>query len=373
MNHKYKTIVLHGPFVGYNEQIEERDLSIFIRNFNLIESFLTNFCDLVRKIHVSFEYIDVAQGKFIVKFIDDLCSKTLYALNFENCQGICQLRKKFPLLSSFGFSSSQKTGIETSSNDFKWNFPRLEYLELSSLNEEDWTHIEAEQRSLREFAFHLPKSNNQNGDNTTHIINILAKNKFIELLDIKYYNLDILEKAHQYLRNFEYLILRFISEDYSDYKDGPIDLNRMWFLEIESKNADAIPTNLIFQNIDQLFLTLHHEFTDKWMEFIMNQVGVRLGHLHLSTTNLTKQQLMDIAENTKYLRAIDLLCETEFVADDILHLISSMKYLELLRLEINMNVAEQKILEESIPEKWKCDEITSKNMKKGVVKIVLQG
>lgn len=373
--HKGIPINFRGPFIAYDEDIEEQNRSISIRNVDLIENFLKNFNDFVTVIHVSFEEIDVTQGKFIINWIDELCYNVLVELSFNNCPGICQLKNDFIHVKTFKFSSGQAIdSIDTTTSDnFKWNkvFLFMERLILESVAAADWKHFEGKHRKLRELNFQFSKTNEQNVKNITHIFHIIKANREIELIDCSYCSLDILKKAYLFLPHLQYLQLKSLSDDYLNVENKPIFFNNMWFFEIISENADKIPTNLVFNHLYSLFLIFQHEFTDKWFEFMSEQVTCGLSSLFISAKFLTKHQLMDIAQKKPNLKTVEFSFEMEFVADDILKFISSLKYLSQLRLTIQMDDDEQKILQDSLPERWTLDKLKTENMETDRVKLFL--
>lgn len=139
-----------------------------------------------------------------------------------------------------------------------------------------------------------------------------------------------------------------------NYKGETIHLKELWSLEIISKNDDEIPTGMFFDTLDHLFLEIHDKFTEKWVQFLENQVNV-VSSFIISAKDLTKSQLLTIAEKLPHLRTLDFNSNSQFTADDILSVMFVHEDVTMFRFKVHMNEKEQTILAQTLPMDWIID------------------
>lgn len=351
-NYDKARFVFHGPFIedGANEFVEH-PRSIHLKNFDVIKYLMQQFGHMVHKIHINFEQIEVEQAHEIVQIINNH-SKSIETLALEHCKGniLDNLNNTFPYLFTLKFSSSPFHQLEVNS-EFKLNqiFTELSALHLEHTN--DFNFIGEKWPNLGYLNVKLRKWKDQNHEDTSRIIPFLRDNPHIEHLQCHNCNLNLIKMANEILSKLNFLNVVNLSEDYGENLVEPIQLDDVRMLTVEIDNEYELPGKMIFGKLARFKLIIK-KFTDKWSEFLTNQVNADLMHFNLECEEIKKEQFRGIAEIMPNLEAIDVICTSGLESDDIVGFIVASKSLKNFDLHIHMNETEMRHLSEALPRDW---------------------
>lgn len=353
--------VLYGPFVENSENaIEEQKRVIYVQNFDLIKYIFENFGDLLHKIRVSFENISVAEGKEIVKKIAENCSKSLEALALENCQGtvLDGLTTILPYVFTLKFSTSPTDRLEVKAEQLKLNeiFPGLYALHLGYITATDWPFIGDKWPHLEVLNVQLRKAMEPNREDASHVMNFLHNNQQIKHLTVHHSNLNLLKMTSEILPQLDFLSLINLSDDYWNYDGEPIRFDSVRTLSVETDTEDQTPEKILCHHLDRLRLKIKHTFTEKWADFLTNQVNSNLSHFEVKTDVLSKEQFLLLAHKFPDLQTIEVASKSKLAADDITAFIGSSKSLQNLDVHIQMDGAEQRRLSDVLPLEWNIEQ-----------------
>lgn len=134
---------IRGPFLDDGIGIDEESTTlIHLHNYKTINIILKRFGDLIRKMWLSFEQIEMPKAKQIVGALNKDGPNTLDELNLEGCSTkiLALLTNTFSNVHTLAFSSSLRADITNKIDDFtlKSIFPNLYALRLGYISETDW-------------------------------------------------------------------------------------------------------------------------------------------------------------------------------------------------------------------------------------------
>lgn len=354
MNYNQTSFKIYGPFSDTDTLIKEdaRRVFIFIQSFNVIKSILRIFGDLMQNIEISFEKIDVVEGREIVKHFCDNCSDSLSNLILKNCKEnvLNDLKATFRNVKTITLSTLASSKLKFSPPVIKLNetFPNLNHLNLGPTKVTDWELIGGTFSELNHLNVEVPRTFKQKSrPDDSYVLNLLQSNPQIETLILAKTTLKLLKIASQ-LPRLRALELNALSDQYFNYKGKPVQFDTVESVTIESDYSNNIPENVHFNRIHELNLNIKRELNGKWIEFINNQVNNNITDLKLDIINITTVNLWSIADTQTNLKRVSIECFREFSADDILMFIRRSATLIKLDLKIWIEEAEEKKLYENL-------------------------
>lgn len=322
------------------------------------KNILTQFGALIGFLQVDFEHLNAEQAKDIVKSINDAKMKTLRLFNLLNCKGhaLDELKGTFPQVNVMKFYTSETEYFEFSNTGqtlYKL-FPKLRRFFVVTKATE-WTIIDGKFPNLKYFHVFLATKleRDKNGIDETHVSSFLKKNKQIEELSIGECNLNVLSEANNILPHLKSLEINTLSEDYENYQgDDAIHFKTVRELTVKSDVDNEIPVKIKFDQVYTLTLKLGSTFTDKWIDFIGNQVNSKVNTLNLHTKSVTTDQLMAIADKLIELENVVVGSQLKYTADNILNFVMKLQNLQSLQLNIEMEKTEQVKLTNTLTDDW---------------------
>lgn len=351
-NYVNAKFIIQGPFERHIKVIEDGPKSVVIKSFESIYNLLNQFGDLIERLSVSFNEIDIAYSREIITMINLKLSDFLEDLELIDCKGDIFDRFKNTLkrVFSFRFSSDPKQGLFINLNTVHLNTlaPELYSLKLDHVEESDWTLINGRYNSLRKLAVSLRKSKSENKIDTKNVVNFLRENPTIGVLAVENCSLFLLKEINDILPQLDTLYISNLSEDYVNYDGKPIDFQHVRQLSI-GLDYDQMPAGIMFSHLNKLTLSIG-QFDRKWMEFL-NNLNPDVKFLDIQVDHISKAHFVSISEKLHYLERAEFECPLPFTADDINNFIEKSHTLDEMILKIQMETTERERLKDILPVK----------------------
>lgn len=344
---------LHGPFKKYVKLIEDDSKSIDINNFMMIKFLLIHFGDLIHRLSITFNGIDVALGREIVTLINHKSTEFLEVLELISCKGniLDSIKIPFKNMFSFCFSSDPIERLEITAESRQLNqfAPDLYSLKLEDMKESDWAFFNGTCPQLRKLTVSLRKSTDENKVDTQHVIRFLQENPTIGVIAIANCSLTLLKEINDILPQLEKMYISNLSEDYMNYDGEAIHFKNVQYVSIDS-DYDEVPAGIVFSHLDKISLSIGR-FEHKWIEFLNRQVNSDVKVLDIQVDDITKAHFLSIAEKLRHLERAEFVCPLSFTADDINDFLDKCHTLDDIILKIPMELSERERLTEILPVK----------------------
>lgn len=341
-------IRLEGPFNddyrGSNEN------SIGFKYMVDINNAFDFFGDLVTHVDVDFENISVDHGKEIIERINNHCT-SLTTLHLQNCHGdmLDYLNGTLPTITSFQFSThpTQKLSIKPDNKKLHEIIPNVLFLDIGNMKVYDeWMYI----GGIHAKATIVGLYEELDEPNESHLIEFLQHNPQVMGLEIHFANRRLLSKLNYRVPNFVYLNLVGISQNYSNY--DKIHVNGVTMFKFTSKSEDEIPDKIDLHQINELILENPFNFSNKWIDFLKNQVNPHLNKLRVKTNSLKLEQLLAIVKNLPKLEEVHIDVRSNVAINGIVEFLKNGNKLKRLRLYSYSSESEAKKLVEMLAGQW---------------------
>lgn len=350
---------INGPFLETDENAIDKfgRKIVNVKNFNVTKTFLRAFGKVIKKLAISFNQIDVDEGKEIVKLINDKCSDlkstSLTMLSLENCKDnvLDDLKSHFPSVDSLTFSTDLSSNFKSLSNASKLMelFPKVHNLYLGHTKLTDWEFIG---KSYPHLDFLHVELSNQQDNIEENAKNLLKNNSQITTISIQKSNLNFLKEVNEILPHLKSLKLKMLSNDHINYQGDPIQFRNVKFLTIESNHNDEYPKQIHFDKIHELTLDIQPIFSAEWIEFISQQLSSSISNLILQSGMLTNEHILTLAEKLPHLKTMKIVCQSKISAYAIIGLIEKCKFLDTLQIDLLMDDFEEENLQNELRFKW---------------------
>lgn len=361
----FKAKYLHSQFMFSGPFVEDTHKAIevyndgnwvIVHNLNAIKNLLEHFGEFIQRIEIDFQDIDAENGKMIVEYVDKI-AKSLNILYLQNCKDdiLNGLKSEFTNLGILRFSSHSDE-LKLECNKLNKLFPNLLRFHIENTEPSHWRWIDGNLPKLTQLDVELPRTTGDDGVYESQITKFLKVNPQIERLKIEQANLKLIAAANELLPKLDYLKLEQLSTDYLNHQGDPIHFQHLKHLSLRPYHIDEIPGKLIFEKLQNFELIIYpNQYTDKWGEFIANQVNDNLSKFALDVGRLTVEQLFSIPGQLKNLKEIAISSSSEFTAEEIVDFVAKSDSLVNLNFECLMEKWEQNRLNELLPIKYKLD------------------
>lgn len=297
----------------------------------------TTFGDLMKNLVINFDSIDDKLSKQIVQFMGE--KARLELLYLENCNGNILNEFTNPILSvtELSWLTKAESSLNSPAEIKKLSeiFPSVSLLYLKNIKSSDWIFTDGQFVNLIIVRLELPKVMDE-----LPVVSFLQNNPTVQSLEIQYSSLRLLKKINQILTNLEVLTLESLPKDNAKFKGDPILFDNVKTLTIDVKFHEFnAPENMIFPQLEDLALNIRSKFTDKWMNFI-NSVNPNLKSLEITNAHLKKEQLHTILDRFDNLERLDVTCQSEFEALDIIDFADKFPNAHNINMKFNMKIGE---------------------------------
>lgn len=313
-------------------------------NFDSAKSILQTFGNLVHKLKVSFEQIDAAEGREIVKHINEYCANSLTQLELNSCKGniLDDLKSTFINLKTFVFSSSETNNFQIKPHATKLSrlFPNLNSLKLGFTKISHWAIIVGKFPHLNFLDLTPPNKETQNVIDNNLAANLIRKNAHIETLIVNEYTMMLLKNVSDFLPKLQNLTLNMFSKDCLNYDGKPIQFNTVQHLSIQSESY-GLPTEISFTQLQRLNLDVARSTDDKWLQFINKQVNKNIDDFEMIAKNLPEKQFLAIPNELTNLKTVVVKCPREFSADELNSFVLECKLMTNLKMKMTLQTSSE--------------------------------
>lgn len=333
-----------------------------IRNIDVAKEFLRVFGKYVEYIGVFFYSLDESQGKEIVKQINDMCfdSTTLKTFDLVGYKGsvLDELNSVFSSVETLDFISSDSVKVRPNARKFSDIFPNAKKIRLDRTTLSDWELIGNSFPHLDDLELKLePRLLDEIIKINVKIINFLKANSRITKLSIENSNLKFLKEVNDILPRLRNLKLNYFRENYQNYESDPIRFEQVETLTIKSmlsagQRDHVYPDHIYFDQLQDLEMSVHPEFTDNWTKFINNQISGNLNTLELHTETLRNDQITAIVMKKPCFKEANIYCQSNISAETVIAFIKHSEYLLRLNLVVLMSQDELQLLQENVGDNW---------------------
>lgn len=348
-----------GPLIADEQmaiQVLPEENVIKVEHLNAIENILDIFGCVIYSILVDFQEIDSNDGKQIVEYINDQCSDTLEKIQLLNCKSsvLDRLRNEFKYMNEVKFSSSVSECLIFDRDDHQMSniFPTLNSLHVHHTTPSDWTFIKGKFEQLRVLDVHLPQTIRDDTINGWHISSLFMNNQRIRDLTIVNPTLKLLKVVNEKLRQLESLNIVGLSDNYLSILNKPFQFRPLQQLMLHPNHENQIPRKINFPKLKELTLQIERNLTSKWMRFVSERIDSNLVELNLQTQELAREYFDAIPSIWPGLNEVNISCQSEFTANNVLNFMDESKELTSFKLEIRIDQLENKRLVQQLDNMW---------------------
>lgn len=314
----------------------------------MIFDLLTHFGDLITSVWVHFNEASRIVGEEIVRIINERSFQSLKLLVLFDCKGnvLKHLNNPFPNVKYLVFSTNWLDNfvIENKTKKMNYIFPKLAHFHAQYTNLDDWSFIDGFFPNLTWFEFALQISKN---DVQKRALSFLKNNPQIDKLSVYNGNCHFFKDVNDILPKFQILeILVPVRDQLNTSQCDKVHFENVKELLIDSRFLREVPRTIIFDEL--IKLTISTSFDSKWLQLMKEQINEKLAILSVFSKILSKEHLLEIPEKLPHLCLIEINSESIFNAIDIIQFINKNKDMTAVEFNIQMNVTEQKHLEQII-------------------------
>lgn len=308
------------------------------------------------EIDVNFEDISEQDGKRMLKNINDKSSKTLKKLALLHCKGTVfdELKNTFDSVKMIMLSTDKTDAIKFTTSTKKLNklFKNLEQMSLTYLKNSEWEFLEGEFPLLADVHVIMPNSVLQNDRNLneSRIVEFLEQNTKVERVIIEFMTINLLQKISKCKAKFNEMHLNYFADNFLNVKLKNSDIIRfdgISKLSIISNNPlDEMHENIIFDELEQLVLTIRDDFNKNWITFIDKQVNKHLKIIIVEASRVEREDFLIIADMLPNLESVAVHSSALYKTDDIIEFLKRNDHLEEMYVECKMEEDELELLDQ---------------------------
>lgn len=335
-----------------HNMVESDNLNVYIKGFGVIRTLLLHFGDQIQKLQINFSGSDEYLGKEILKYVNDHCNESLKKLDLFYCKRhqLDELKNTFQNVVWLKFSPNSQVFQLTIPYDRHLNkyFPNVMHLFVDQLRPTEWPFIDGSFPNLLLFGVELSKRNDRNAIDESHVASFLRKNTQITALRIKHVNLRMLKVASEILPQLDALEILLLAEDYLNVDDAAIHFNKVNYLFIESPDG-RLPENIHFDQIVELTVKVRPTITEKWFEFIKNNIN-NFNTFRIYLNRLPDERVLNIRDETFQSKEIYIFSSSMSSAQHVMNFIGDYyrKGGKYLNIHIRMDKTEKIILQQIV-------------------------
>lgn len=329
------------------------------------QNILTNFGDLIH--HLDFSLIGEFNGKLIIEYINEKCSRSLESLVLRDCKGspLSKLTNKFENVHSMTFSANKWTDLIITNYTLSDIFPNVRNLIIVDSKASDWKFIEGKFNKLAKFDVKLPNTfpyaeyvSLPNGTNETHVISFLKVNRQIRDFSVSFSSFRLLKAVNSLLPQLETLSLKRIQIGFANNETETVDFLAVKRLTFFSRYGE-VPKKTLFKHLQRLVLHFDAINSEQWEFFLTNQVSEDVDDLEIHCEWFLPGELVAIPKLLRNLQRTFVTSNFKFKASDIVNYIERSKSLCYLRIIVGMDSSEVEKLDDLLPENWNAQYISA--------------
>lgn len=340
-------ITLEGPFD------EDSNSSIsHLKNFVDVKDAFEFFGDLFHSAKVDFKNISAAQGKQIIQYISSIdYSSSFTMLYLLNCHGnmLDDLNTTFSTVTSLHFSThpTEELSIRPDHKKLHEIFPNVNFLHIGHMNaSHEWMYL----REIQTDYLIVDVCEDEHEGNEANLAEFLQNNSCIVGLQIHNSSRRFLSKVMVFESIHGFLSLLGLSPNYSNY--DVVNIQGIFTFNFKSNSENEIPDGINLHQIKLLRLEVPFNITNKWMEFLKNQVNTQLSMLQVKTESLNIEQLLEIARILPNLEEMHIDVQSHFAVNDIVEFLKESNKLKRLVLTSKSGISEANELAEKLEGQW---------------------